>query len=104
MFLRSALLGIILFSILWTETTLAGSSFLSPEYKKLQVERFRKMLSRDYSLLQALKTNILYSIQRSFYKIYFLEEEGLIPENFFNKLLALYSCYENTYLISFTKN
>ncbi|NXL59664.1 GHRL protein, partial [Chordeiles acutipennis] len=36
MFLRSTLLGIILFSILWTETTLAGSSFLSPEYKKIQ--------------------------------------------------------------------
>ncbi|XP_050760757.1 appetite-regulating hormone [Gymnogyps californianus] len=36
MFLRSTLLGIILFSILWTETTLAGSSFLSPEYKKTQ--------------------------------------------------------------------
>ncbi|XP_061864445.1 appetite-regulating hormone [Colius striatus] len=36
MFLRTFLLGILLFSILWTETTLAGSSFLSPEYKKLQ--------------------------------------------------------------------
>ncbi|NXW40946.1 GHRL protein, partial [Nyctiprogne leucopyga] len=36
MFLRSTLLGIVLFSILRTETTLAGSSFLSPEYKKIQ--------------------------------------------------------------------
>uniref|UniRef100_A0A8B9QJG9 Appetite-regulating hormone n=1 Tax=Apteryx owenii TaxID=8824 RepID=A0A8B9QJG9_APTOW len=36
MFLRGALLGILLFSVLWTETTLAGSSFLSPEYKKIQ--------------------------------------------------------------------
>ncbi|NXW84149.1 GHRL protein, partial [Alopecoenas beccarii] len=40
MFLRSALLGIVLFSILWTETTLAGSSFLSPEYKKLQQQNY----------------------------------------------------------------
>ncbi|NXX80248.1 GHRL protein, partial [Urocolius indicus] len=39
MFLRTLLLGILLFSILWTETTLAGSSFLSPEYKKLQVKK-----------------------------------------------------------------
>ncbi|KFQ75977.1 Appetite-regulating hormone, partial [Phoenicopterus ruber ruber] len=39
MFLRSTLLGISLFSILWTETTLAGSSFLSPEYKKIQQQR-----------------------------------------------------------------
>ncbi|NXG62601.1 GHRL protein, partial [Hemiprocne comata] len=36
MFLRIMLLGIMLFSILWTETTLAGSSFLSPEYKRMQ--------------------------------------------------------------------
>ncbi|NXI71141.1 GHRL protein, partial [Anseranas semipalmata] len=36
MFLRGTLLGILLFSILWTETALAGSSFLSPEYKKIQ--------------------------------------------------------------------
>ncbi|NXJ03158.1 GHRL protein, partial [Psophia crepitans] len=40
MFLRSTLLGIILFSILWTETTLAGSSFLSPEYKKTQQQKY----------------------------------------------------------------
>ncbi|KFP97481.1 Appetite-regulating hormone, partial [Leptosomus discolor] len=39
MFLRSPLLGMILFSILWTETTLAGSSFLSPEYKKIQQQQ-----------------------------------------------------------------
>ncbi|KFV05645.1 Appetite-regulating hormone, partial [Tauraco erythrolophus] len=39
MFLRSALLGITLFGILWTETTLAGSSFLSPEYKRIQQQR-----------------------------------------------------------------
>ncbi|KFP30819.1 Appetite-regulating hormone, partial [Colius striatus] len=42
MFLRTFLLGILLFSILWTETTLAGSSFLSPEYKKLQVKKTQK--------------------------------------------------------------
>nr|XP_010300087.1 PREDICTED: appetite-regulating hormone [Balearica regulorum gibbericeps] len=42
MFLRSTLLGITLFSILWTETTLAGSSFLSPEYKKTQQQRYPK--------------------------------------------------------------
>nr|AAQ56122.1 preproghrelin [Anser sp.] len=36
MFLRGTLLGILLFSILWTETALAGSSFLSPEFKKIQ--------------------------------------------------------------------
>ncbi|KFZ67353.1 Appetite-regulating hormone [Podiceps cristatus] len=42
MFLRSTLLGISLFSILWTETTLAGSSFLSPEYKKIQQQRVPK--------------------------------------------------------------
>ncbi|KAM6256885.1 appetite-regulating hormone [Porphyrio hochstetteri] len=36
MFLRSTLMGILLFSILWTETALAGSSFLSPEYRKTQ--------------------------------------------------------------------
>ncbi|NWQ82490.1 GHRL protein, partial [Columbina picui] len=40
MFLRSALLGILLFSILWTETALAGSSFLSPEFKKLQQQNY----------------------------------------------------------------
>ncbi|KFV45553.1 Appetite-regulating hormone, partial [Gavia stellata] len=39
MFLRGTLMGIILFSILWTETTLAGSSFLSPEYKKIQQQK-----------------------------------------------------------------
>ncbi|XP_072731984.1 appetite-regulating hormone [Ciconia boyciana] len=39
MFLRGTLLGIILYSILWTETTLAGSSFLSPEYKKTQQQK-----------------------------------------------------------------
>ncbi|KAF1561639.1 UNVERIFIED_CONTAM: Appetite-regulating hormone, partial [Eudyptes pachyrhynchus] len=39
MFLRGTLLGIILYSILWTETTLAGSSFLSPEYKKTQSKK-----------------------------------------------------------------
>ncbi|KFV99229.1 Appetite-regulating hormone, partial [Eurypyga helias] len=42
MFLRSTLLGILLFSILWTETTLAGSSFLSPEYKRLQQQKDQK--------------------------------------------------------------
>ncbi|XP_021122857.4 appetite-regulating hormone [Anas platyrhynchos] len=36
MFLRGTLLGILLFSILRTETALAGSSFLSPEFKKIQ--------------------------------------------------------------------
>ncbi|NWX41660.1 GHRL protein, partial [Steatornis caripensis] len=39
MFLRSTLLGIILLSILWTENTLAGSSFLSPAYKKIQQQK-----------------------------------------------------------------
>ncbi|NWQ95067.1 GHRL protein, partial [Burhinus bistriatus] len=39
MFLRGTLLGIILYSILWTETTLAGSSFLSPEYKRMQQQK-----------------------------------------------------------------
>ncbi|KFV38796.1 Appetite-regulating hormone, partial [Tyto alba] len=39
MFLRSTLLATTLFSILWTETTLAGSSFLSPEYKKLKQQQ-----------------------------------------------------------------
>ncbi|XP_052632495.1 appetite-regulating hormone [Harpia harpyja] len=39
LFLRSTLLGITLFSILWTETTLAGSSFLSPEYKKHRLQQ-----------------------------------------------------------------
>ncbi|KAM6345300.1 appetite-regulating hormone isoform 1-T1 [Alca torda] len=42
MFLRGTLLGIILYSILWTETTLAGSSFLSPEYKRTQQQRSQK--------------------------------------------------------------
>ncbi|NXC18334.1 GHRL protein, partial [Corythaeola cristata] len=42
MFLRSTLLGITLFSILWTETALAGSSFLSPEYKRIQQQRDQK--------------------------------------------------------------
>ncbi|NXA54730.1 GHRL protein, partial [Nothocercus julius] len=36
MLLRGALLAILLFSALWAETVLAGSSFLSPEYKKIQ--------------------------------------------------------------------
>ncbi|NXU56802.1 GHRL protein, partial [Turnix velox] len=39
MFLRRTLLGIILYSILCTEMTLAGSSFLSPEYKRVQQQR-----------------------------------------------------------------
>ncbi|NXN40609.1 GHRL protein, partial [Rhinoptilus africanus] len=42
MFLRGTLLGIILYSILWTETTLAGSSFLSPEYKRTQQQQAPK--------------------------------------------------------------
>ncbi|NXT89423.1 GHRL protein, partial [Anhinga rufa] len=42
MFLRSTLMGIVLYSILWTETTLAGSSFLSPEYKRTQVKKNQK--------------------------------------------------------------
>uniref|UniRef100_A0A8C6Z0Y7 Appetite-regulating hormone n=1 Tax=Nothoprocta perdicaria TaxID=30464 RepID=A0A8C6Z0Y7_NOTPE len=36
MLLRGALLGVLLFSALCAETVLAGSSFLSPEYKKIQ--------------------------------------------------------------------
>ncbi|XP_077677233.1 appetite-regulating hormone isoform X2 [Eretmochelys imbricata] len=36
MFLRSTMLGILLICILWTETILAGSSFLSPEYQNTQ--------------------------------------------------------------------
>uniref|UniRef100_A0A674JZM8 Appetite-regulating hormone n=1 Tax=Terrapene triunguis TaxID=2587831 RepID=A0A674JZM8_9SAUR len=36
MFLRSTMLGILLICILWTETTMAGSSFLSPEYQHTQ--------------------------------------------------------------------
>ncbi|XP_065263505.1 appetite-regulating hormone [Emys orbicularis] len=36
MFLRSTMLGILLICILWTETTTAGSSFLSPEYQHTQ--------------------------------------------------------------------
>ncbi|KAM7170594.1 appetite-regulating hormone [Macrochelys suwanniensis] len=36
MFLRSNVLGILLICILWTETTMAGSSFLSPEYQNTQ--------------------------------------------------------------------
>ncbi|KGL79962.1 Appetite-regulating hormone, partial [Tinamus guttatus] len=39
MLLRGALLGILLLSALWAETVLAGSSFLSPEYKKLQQQK-----------------------------------------------------------------
>ncbi|KFP72682.1 Appetite-regulating hormone, partial [Acanthisitta chloris] len=39
MFLRTTLLGIALYSILWTEAALAGSSFLSPEYKRQQQQR-----------------------------------------------------------------
>ncbi|NXE73000.1 GHRL protein, partial [Cochlearius cochlearius] len=42
MFLRGTLLGIILYSTLWTETTQAGSSFLSPEYKKAQQQKDQK--------------------------------------------------------------
>ncbi|NXC68024.1 GHRL protein, partial [Anhinga anhinga] len=42
MFLRGTLLGIVLYSILWTETTLAGSSFLSPEYKRTQQQKHQK--------------------------------------------------------------
>ncbi|XP_014375678.1 appetite-regulating hormone isoform X2 [Alligator sinensis] len=42
MFLRSALLGILLFCILYTETTLAGSSFLSPEYPRTQQKDAKK--------------------------------------------------------------
>ncbi|XP_006024197.1 appetite-regulating hormone isoform X1 [Alligator sinensis] len=42
MFLRSALLGILLFCILYTETTLAGSSFLSPEYPRTQQQKDAK--------------------------------------------------------------
>ncbi|XP_074008522.1 appetite-regulating hormone [Numenius arquata] len=42
MLLRGTLLGIILYSILWTETTLAGSSFLSPEYKRTQQQKAPK--------------------------------------------------------------
>ncbi|NXP10346.1 GHRL protein, partial [Thinocorus orbignyianus] len=42
MFLRGTLLGIILYSILWTETALAGSSFLSPEYKRTQQQKAPK--------------------------------------------------------------
>uniref|UniRef100_A0A8C8RM46 Appetite-regulating hormone n=1 Tax=Pelusios castaneus TaxID=367368 RepID=A0A8C8RM46_9SAUR len=37
MFLRSTMIGgILLICILWTETTMAGSSFLSPEYQNTQ--------------------------------------------------------------------
>ncbi|XP_065605427.1 appetite-regulating hormone [Cyrtonyx montezumae] len=39
MFLRVTLLGILLLSILGTETALAGSSFLSPAYKNLQQQK-----------------------------------------------------------------
>uniref|UniRef100_A0A669Q0P8 Appetite-regulating hormone n=1 Tax=Phasianus colchicus TaxID=9054 RepID=A0A669Q0P8_PHACC len=39
MFLRVALLGILLLSILGTETALAGSSFLSPAYKNIQQQK-----------------------------------------------------------------
>ncbi|KFW95974.1 Appetite-regulating hormone, partial [Phalacrocorax carbo] len=42
MFLRGTLLRIVLYSILWTGTTLAGSSFLSPEYKKIQQQKHQK--------------------------------------------------------------
>lgn len=38
MLLRVVLLGILLLSILGTETALAGSSFLSPAYKNIQVK------------------------------------------------------------------
>ncbi|XP_019360216.1 PREDICTED: appetite-regulating hormone isoform X2 [Gavialis gangeticus] len=46
MFLRSALLGIFLFCILWTETTLAGSSFLSPEYPRTQQKDAKKLTTK----------------------------------------------------------
>ncbi|XP_003210257.1 appetite-regulating hormone [Meleagris gallopavo] len=39
MFLRLALLGILLLSILGTETAQAGSSFLSPAYKNIQQQK-----------------------------------------------------------------
>ncbi|XP_072203516.1 appetite-regulating hormone [Excalfactoria chinensis] len=39
MFLRVTLLGILLLSILETETALAGSSFLSPAYKNIQQQK-----------------------------------------------------------------
>ncbi|NXD14013.1 GHRL protein, partial [Nothocercus nigrocapillus] len=41
MLLRGALLAI-LFSALWAETVLAGSSFLSPEYKKIQQRKYSR--------------------------------------------------------------
>ncbi|NWS57187.1 GHRL protein, partial [Chunga burmeisteri] len=43
MFLRGTLLGIVLYSVLWTETTLAGSSFLSPEYKRTQQQKYPRI-------------------------------------------------------------
>lgn len=46
MFLRGTLLGILLFSILRTETALAGSSFLSPEFKKIQVKFVNNTFSK----------------------------------------------------------
>ncbi|XP_006132884.1 appetite-regulating hormone [Pelodiscus sinensis] len=36
MFLRSTKMGILLLCILWTETAMTGSSFLSPEYQNTQ--------------------------------------------------------------------
>ncbi|NXL85289.1 GHRL protein, partial [Alectura lathami] len=39
MFLRGTLLGILLFNIFWTETALAGSSFLSPAYRNIQQQK-----------------------------------------------------------------
>ncbi|NXS96055.1 GHRL protein, partial [Jacana jacana] len=42
MFLRGTLLAVALYSILWAETTLAGSSFLSPEYKRTQQQKAPK--------------------------------------------------------------
>lgn len=82
MFLRLALLGILLLSILGTETAQAGSSFLSPAYKNIQVKiqnnAFLKLSSSIISWSQ-----ILYSVQR--FGRMFLEEEGGIPENDCNK-------------------
>uniref|UniRef100_A0A8C9F4H8 Appetite-regulating hormone n=1 Tax=Pavo cristatus TaxID=9049 RepID=A0A8C9F4H8_PAVCR len=46
MFLRVTLLGILLLSILGTETALAGSSFLSPTYKNIQQKDTRKPTAR----------------------------------------------------------
>ncbi|XP_074861001.1 appetite-regulating hormone [Carettochelys insculpta] len=39
MFLRSTMLGILLICILWSETIMAGSSFLSPEYQNTEKQK-----------------------------------------------------------------